>query len=66
MSYLIDKLVSDEQLKNNQYFIEGMGWYIAKPMSPSWSFKRLKSRLKNTWLVLTGRAIAVHFKEDEK
>ena len=66
MSYLIDDIVNDDNLKNDQIFIEGQGWYIAKPMAPSWSFKRLKSRLKNTWLVLTGRAIAVHFKEDER
>ena len=65
MSYLSDDIIYKDRFRDSQIYINGVP-YIAKPMSPSWSFKRLKRRLKNTWLVLTGRAIAVHFKEDER
>ena len=65
MSYLIDDIIYKDRFRDSQIYINGVT-YIAKPMAPSWSFKRLKRRLKNTWLVLTGRAIAVHFKEDER
>jgi hypothetical protein len=35
-------------------------WWIKKPHLPSWT-----TRVKQAVLVLKGKAIAVHFKEDE-
>jgi hypothetical protein len=51
MSYLIDSLI------NSRTEIDGI-WYIAKPMGGPLSW-----RIRNAWLVLTGKAMAVHFKE---
>ena len=57
MSILIDKL---KNYDNTTKKIDGK-WYIAKPILNS----SLTIRLKDCIKVLTGKAIAVHFKEDE-
>lgn len=40
-------------------------WYIAKPEKMRGILEKI-NRLKAAWLVLTDRAFAVHYKEDEK
>ena len=57
MSILIDRL---KNYDNTTKKIDGK-WYIAKPILNS----SLTIRLKDCIKVLTGKAIAVHFKEDE-
>lgn len=57
MSILIDKVKEYENTKAN---IKGK-WYIAKPILN----KSLKLKLKDCIKILKGKAIAVHFKEDE-
>lgn len=57
MSILIDDL--KEQFTCHQY-IAGK-WYVAKPLGN----KSLLYRLKDAWKILTNKAIAVHYKEDE-
>lgn len=37
-------------------------WYIAKPIGKD----SLKSRIRDSFKILTGKAIAIHFREDEK
>ena len=59
MSMLID-CVSDE----NQACIKGK-WYIAKPLSYP-SILSLLSRLRDAIRIITGKSIAVHYKEDER
>jgi len=58
MSILIDKL------KNYGSTVRKIDekWYIAKPVLNS----SLTMKLKDCIKILTGKAIAVHFKEDEK
>lgn len=63
MSVLIDKLVEDS-IGNDESF-DNKTWYIAKPMSSSFSIKKLWERLKDAWRVITGKSIAVHYKKDE-
>ena len=55
MSMLID-CVSNE----NQALIEGR-WYIAKPLP----YLSILSRLRDAIRIITGKSIAVHYKEDE-
>jgi len=43
----------------------GDKWYAAKPLYP-WSIKRIIQNIIHAWLVLIGKATAVHFKEEEK
>ena len=57
MSILIDKIKGFE---DNTVKI-GDRWYIAKPLAKL----PLKVRIKDSFKVLKGKAIAVHFKEDE-
>ena len=40
-------------------------WYIAKPEKIRGILEKI-NRLKAAWLVLTDKAFAVHYKEDEK
>ena len=61
MSVLIDRLVHESARTSTE--IDGR-WYIAKPYLASWE-KSISRRLAEAWLVLTGRAIAVHYKQDE-
>lgn len=58
MSTLIDDL--KEQFNTNKE-VEGK-WYVAKCLG-SYS---LLYRLKDAWKVLTKKAFAVHYKEDEE
>lgn len=55
MSYLYDNL------PRRQIKIKGQGWFLAKPNIKQSFFERLK----DAFLVLKKKAIAVHFKEDE-
>ncbi len=57
MSILIDKL---KKYGSTTRKIDGK-WYIAKPILNL----SLTIRLKDCIKILTGKAIAVHFKEDE-
>lgn len=56
MSRLIDKIDYNTQVE-----IENR-WYIAKPIGKD----SLKFRIKIAIEVLTGKAIAFHYKEDER
>lgn len=56
MSRLLDDLN-----RENCKCIKGR-WYIAKPVGKDPILTRIKTSLE----VLTGKAIAVHYKEDEK
>lgn len=58
MSILIDKV---KRMKSTQTEIKGK-WYIAKPLSNT----TLKNKIKDCIKILTNKAIAVHFKEDEE
>lgn len=57
MSILIDNL--KEQFNTNKE-IDGK-WYVAKCFSND----SLLYRLKDAWKILTNKAFAVHYKEDE-
>lgn len=57
MSILIDDL--KEQFTCHQYIANK--WYVAKPLGN----KSLLYRLKDAWKIITKKAIAVHYKEDE-
>lgn len=57
MSILIDDL--KEQFSCHQYITDK--WYVAKPLNRN----SLLYRLKDAWKILTNKAIAVHYKEDE-
>lgn len=58
MSILIDKL---KKYENNKCLINGK-WYIAKPVGEL----SLKQKIKDCIKILNNKAIAVHYKEDEK
>ena len=58
MSILIDNL---KKYENNTCEIKGK-WYITKFVS----YCTLRGRIKDCIKILRNRAIAVHFKEDEK
>ena len=66
-SILIDDLIGEERtyagIKNEDSGI--VFWYIAKPEKMGGILEKI-NRLKAAWLVLTDRAFAVHYKEDEK
>ena len=75
-SILIDKLIKEKgfiQDSNKDQTYTGIKdedsglvyWYIAKPEKIRGIFEKI-NRLKAAWLVLTGKSIAVHYKEDEK
>ena len=75
-SILIDKLIEENgfiQDSNKDQTYTGIKneesgvvfWYIAKPEKIRGIFEKI-NRLKAAWLVLTDRAFAVHYKEDEK
>ena len=59
MSILIDKLLQD--YSNTQVKINEK-WYIAKSMS----YLTFKGKIKDCIKILKNKAIAVHFKEDER
>ena len=56
MSYLIDSFNDGSQQNVNGR------WYMAKPCFMPYIWERCK----DAWQVLIGKAIAVHFKVDEK
>ena len=58
MSELIDDVV--KSCVNENVLIENK-WYLAKPIVN----KSLLTRIKDAYLCLTGKATAVHFKQDE-
>lgn len=58
MSQLIDSF------SNTSCEIGGK-WWIAKPMLLRPGKHAIKTKLQWAWEILTGKAIAVHFKEDE-
>lgn len=67
MSKLIDELIihtPDNPLPMCKFENDPI-WYLAKPLSKSWSFRRTWKRLKDAYRVLKGRSIAVHYKQDE-
>lgn len=57
MSVLIDNL--KEQFSCHQYI--NNKWYVVKPLGSN----SLLYRLKDAWKIITNKAIAVHYKEDE-
>ena len=75
-SILIDKLIKEkgfiQDSNKDQTYTEikdkdsGLVyWYIEKKKKIRGIFEKI-NRLKAAWLVLTDRAFAVHYKEDEK
>jgi hypothetical protein len=75
-SILIDKLIEENgfiQDSNKDQTYTGIKnedsglvyWYIAKPEKMRGILEKI-NRLKAAWLVLTDKAFAVHYKEDEK
>ena len=56
MSKLLDAMVHGPLVKQHD------DWYQAKPVT----YPSLWLRITDAWLVLIGRAVAVHYKEDEK
>lgn len=58
MSILIDKI---KEYENNKCLINEK-WYIAKPVGEL----SLKQKIKDCIKILNNKAIAVHYKEDEK
>jgi hypothetical protein len=68
-STLIDNLIKENGcvphtgIKNEDSGI--VFWYIAKPEKIRGILEKI-NRLKAAWLVLTDKAFAVHYKEDEK
>lgn len=58
MSILIDKV---SEMRKDLVLIKG-SWYISKPL-PNISFK---NKIKDCIKILKGKAIAVHYKEDEE
>ena len=66
-SILIDELIWEDRtyagIKNEDSGL--VYWYIAKPEKMRGILEKI-NRLKAAWLVLTDRAFAVHYKEDEK
>lgn len=75
-SILIDNLIKEKgftQDSNKDQTYTGIEdedsglvyWYIAKPEKMRGILEKI-NRLKAAWLVLTDRAFAVHYKEDEK
>ena len=61
MSILIDELL---ELRTQNQEINGK-WYIAKPVDVDFGIATKIHRLKDAYKVLTGKAKAYHFKEDE-
>lgn len=60
MSVLIEKFLEQSQGCRKQ---AGDGlWYMAKSVGGGFTL----DRLSDAWRVLTGRSVAIHFKEDEK
>ena len=67
MSILIDNFVK-ENFSSAAPFAQvkyDNGWYLAKPV-PYAGFKALFRRLKDAFKVFTGKAIAVHYRDDEQ
>ena len=68
MSTLVDnflKEIIDEDDTLNLTQEKNGEWYIAKPL-PFYSLEGFFKRFKDMYLILIGRATAIHFKEDEK
>lgn len=68
MSKLVDDLLKEiiyEDGNINLTQEKNGEWYVAKPLS-FYSSKEFFKRFKDMYLILIGRATAVHFKEDEK
>lgn len=68
MSKLVDdfiKQIIDKDGSINLTQEKDGEWYIAKPLS-FYSLINFFKRFKDMYLILIGRATAVHFKEDEK
>lgn len=40
-------------------------WYVAKPLPHYYSLRNTLLRIKSAWYVLTGRALAVQFAQDQ-
>jgi len=65
VSVLIDKLIDGMNSCHVELVIDGKkGWYIAKPLCSSFSFRKLFKKLKDCISILNGKSFAVHYKED--
>jgi hypothetical protein len=63
MSILIDKLIKDND-GSIMTSCDDNKWYIAKPVS-FYSLKTKINRFKDAFKVISGKAFAVHYKQDE-
>ena len=61
---IIDE-IKDMSILNTMVKINGK-WYIAKPFSGYAPLYDFVTRIYHAWLVLTDKAMAVRFKEDDK
>ena len=68
MSKLLDSIISNEST-NAVYSKFNLGdrkiWMIAKPLSPSFSFRKYYMRIKDCIRILTGKSFAYHYFEDD-
>ncbi len=66
MSKLIDQFVKENYTSTSAITQVNIGnkWYLAKPVQYI-SYKTFLQRFKDVFKVFTGKAIAVHYKEDE-
>ena len=58
---LVDELL---RLQENMTCINGK-WYVAKPLPHYYNLRNTLLRVKSAWYVLTGRALAVQFAQDQ-
>lgn len=70
MSILIDEFITKTKESNITEGINlgdgaGTKWYIAKPLQPSLTPKKLLERIQDAWRIITGRSFAVHYMRDE-
>ena len=70
MSKIIDEYILKEkesQITEGIDMCDGAGtkWYIAKPLQPSLTPKKLLERIQDAWRIITGRSFAVHYMRDE-
>ena len=68
MSKLLDDIVSSESI-NAVYSRFDLAnrkiWMIAKPLEPSFSFRKYYMRIKDCIRILTGKSFAYHYFEDD-
>ena len=69
MSKLLDSIISNESTNAVQSGFKlddgKVIWMIAKPLSPSFSFRKYYMRIKDCIRILTGKSFAYHYFEDD-